>query len=95
MYTDFIYDFDGTISDSYPIFTRSLLNVMKRHGIEDSYENVLQRLKVTMRYAIESYPFAMSTEEIVREYAAEREPLMRSVAKPHTSRSAALKWSTT
>ena len=90
MYTDFIYDFDGTISDSYPIFTRALLNVMKRHGIEDRYETVLQRLKVTMKHAIECYPFEISAEEVVREYAVEREPMMRGEAMPFADAEALL-----
>ena len=28
----FIYDFDGTLSDSYPIFLKILLEIIRRHG---------------------------------------------------------------
>ena len=82
MYTDFIYDFDGTLSDSYPIFARSFLTVLQNHGLEDSYENVLQRLKMTLGHAMRHYSFGVSEAQIQAEYAAAREPIMRESAEP-------------
>ena len=57
MYTDLIYDFDGTLFDTYPVFTEALLIFLKRHGIESDYETAYKRLKVTVGYALRSYGF--------------------------------------
>ena len=51
-YRDIIFDFDGTLSDTYPVFTEALLTVMDRHGIHDTYESVYSKLKVSVGTAI-------------------------------------------
>lgn len=81
-YTNFIYDFDGTLSDSYPIFTKSFLQVLEHHGFSDTYAHVLSLLKRTVRTAIESYPFTASYKEVSEEYRALREAMMLTEAKP-------------
>ena len=57
MYTDLIYDFDGTLFDTYPVFTEALLIFLERHGIVSDYETAYKRLKVTVGYALRSYGF--------------------------------------
>lgn len=57
MYTDLIYDFDGTLFDTYPVFTEALLILLERHGIASDYETAYKRLKVTVGYALKSYGF--------------------------------------
>ena len=57
MYTDLIYDFDGTLFDTYPVFTEALLTFLGRHGIVSDYETAYKRLKVTVGYALRSYGF--------------------------------------
>lgn len=55
MIKDIIYDFDGTISDTYPIFTEAFIELLRRHGVEDTYENVYKHLKVSVGHAISQY----------------------------------------
>ena len=55
MYTDYIYDFDGTIADSYPLYTETMLEILKRHGLDDTYESAYARLKISIGNAIRSY----------------------------------------
>ena len=81
-YTDFVYDFDGTLSDSYPVFTKSFLQVLQNHGFHDTYEHALSLLKRTVGEAIKAYPFQASFEEIGAEYRIIREPMMLTEAKP-------------
>lgn len=56
MIREIIYDFDGTLSDSYPLFARAFLEQLRRHGIEESYEKVYSLLKVSLRNALSRYP---------------------------------------
>ena len=52
MYKYIIYDFDGTIANSYPIFAKALVETMKRHGKELPYQTAYEQLKVSVRSAI-------------------------------------------
>jgi HAD superfamily hydrolase (TIGR01509 family) len=54
-YTDLIYDFDGTLADSYPIFAESFLELLKERGITPPYEEVLSYLKISVQTAIDAY----------------------------------------
>lgn len=57
MYDNIIYDFDGTIADSYPYFTRALCLTLEHFGKHDSYEAVLGHLKKSVRHALRYYNF--------------------------------------
>ena len=54
-YKHLIYDFDGTLSDTYPCFTETVLELIKKYGISDTYENVYSNLKVNVGYALKQY----------------------------------------
>jgi HAD superfamily hydrolase (TIGR01509 family) len=54
-YTDLIYDFDGTLADSYPIFAESFLELLKERGITPPYEEALSYLKISVQTAIDAY----------------------------------------
>ena len=56
-YKHLIYDFDGTLSDTYPCFTEAVLQLLKAHGLSDSYESVYANLKVSVGHAIKCYDF--------------------------------------
>jgi HAD superfamily hydrolase (TIGR01509 family) len=55
MYDHIIYDFDGTISDTYPVFTKALLILLNQHGIKADYDTVYRQLKVSVSYALGQY----------------------------------------
>jgi len=57
MFDELIYDFDGTLFDTYPVFTEALLILLERHGIESDYDTAYARLKVTVGHALRSYGF--------------------------------------
>lgn len=69
-----IWDLDGTLVDSYPVMARLLQNVLNTHGIETSYEDVYEAIKVSMGHAIQLFagpdPLVMSQ---VRAQFIERE----------------------
>lgn len=57
MYDNIIYDFDGTVADSYPYFTRALCLTLEHYGKHDSYAAVLGHLKISVRHALRYYNF--------------------------------------
>jgi len=57
MFDELIYDFDGTLFDTYPVFTEALLILLERHGIKSDYDTAYARLKVTVGHALRSYGF--------------------------------------
>lgn len=52
-----IWDFDGTLSDSYPCFARALLDTLEEYGLSDTYESAYAKLKVSIGYALRTYDF--------------------------------------
>lgn len=52
MYKYIIYDFDGTIANSYPVFAKALVETMKRHGIDIPYQTAYDQLKVSVGSAM-------------------------------------------
>ena len=57
MFDELIYDFDGTLFDSYPVFTEAMLVFLERHGLKSDYDTAYARLKVTVGHALRSYGF--------------------------------------
>ena len=54
-YTDLIYDFDGTIADSYPIFTESFVRLVAARGVTADYDRVMSLLKVSVSKASNAF----------------------------------------
>lgn len=63
-YRNIVYDFDGTLSDTYPVFTEALLQTLREYGLESDYRTAYDRLKVTVTYALQSYPFPAEYKEV-------------------------------
>ncbi len=62
MYDNIIYDFDGTVADSYPYFTRALQLTLRHYGMDDPYESVLYHLKISVRHSFQHYKFENKSE---------------------------------
>lgn len=68
-----IWDFDGTIMDTYPAIARSTYNVAKKNNIDIDYTEILRMTKITLRYALEyiSDKSSKSYQELFQEYLRE------------------------
>ncbi len=70
-----IWDFDGTIMDTYPAIATSTYQVAKRNNVIMDYDEVLKMTKITLRHALEfisekiSLPYERLFEEYLQEYA--------------------------
>lgn len=57
MFDHLIYDFDGTLSDTYPIATEVLVQLLAERGITVTPEQALADLKVSFGHVKEKYGF--------------------------------------
>lgn len=67
-YPNVIFDFDGTLSDSYPTFTQVFIDILHRCGLDDSYENVYRYMKQSVGYCFAQYPLHMTAAEFSADF---------------------------
>jgi len=70
-FRNLIWDFDGTIFDTYPEITRAFIDVLKKdYGIEYNYEQAYSLAKKSIRFCIESLAdeFNIDREEFSGNY---------------------------
>ena len=82
-YKHLIYDFDGTLSDTYPCFTEAVLQTLKDYGLSDTYESVYAKLKVSVGHAIGSYDFPGDSKEIRKHFHVIHDELAPKIQKPY------------
>jgi len=68
MYDYLIFDFDGTLSDTYPVFTEAILKLTERYGLETDYDTVYRLLKKSTSVALTYYDFGISLEQARKEF---------------------------
>jgi beta-phosphoglucomutase-like phosphatase (HAD superfamily) len=50
MYKHIIWDFDGTLFDTYPVLAKAVINVLEEQGIYESYDKVMSLMKVSFTH---------------------------------------------
>ena len=55
MYNYLIFDFDGTLSDTYPVFTDAVLMLVERYGVQADYDMIYRLLKINIGEALKHY----------------------------------------
>lgn len=82
-YKHLIYDFDGTLSDTYPCFTEAVLELIRKYGFTDTYENVYANLKVNVGHALKQYDFGKDTLAARKEFHIIHDELAPKIQKPY------------
>ncbi len=84
MYQNIVYDFDGTISDSYPIFTKALMIQLERHGLSATYEECYAYLKISVGYARQQFDWGDATpQQLQQEFHEIHDALAMQEQKPY------------
>lgn len=65
MIENLIYDFDGTLSDTYPLLTNVMLEILREHGVTDTYEQVYAHFKVSVGHTIRQYDIGLEFEDFI------------------------------
>lgn len=55
MYKHIVWDFDGTLFDSYPVMGFAFQKALEEEGIIENLDEIMRHMKVTMQHAIEIY----------------------------------------
>lgn len=80
MFSHVIWDFDGTLFDTYPAMAGSLHETMRLHGYDAPYEEVYSVMKQSVPAAFAFYAERMEWRgEIEDEYAARRRAIEADV----------------
>jgi len=83
MYQNIVYDFDGTISDTYPYFTKAQMILLDRYGIKDTYEHAYALLKVSVGHCIRSYDWGKDYKLVQREFHEIHDAIALEEQKPY------------
>ncbi len=71
MYKNLIFDYDGTLGDSYPLLNEALQHALRLHGIAASETETMRELKISVGHAARKYAAeASSAEELLRDMYA-------------------------
>ncbi len=82
-YKHLIYDFDGTLSDTYPCFTEAVMQTLKDFGLSDTYESVYAKLKVSVGYTMRCYDFGKDSAEVRKHFHKIHDELAPKIQKPY------------
>lgn len=47
MYKHIIWDFDGTLFDTYPVMAKAAIDVLEKHGIYESYDKIMSLMRIS------------------------------------------------
>lgn len=70
MYKNLIFDYDGTVADSYPLFNESFQHALSLHGIEADPDQTLRELKISVGHAARQYGDRVDPNQLTREMYA-------------------------
>ncbi len=83
MYKHVIWDFDGTLFDTYPAMAAVFLEALREYGVDEDYNDVMRRMKVSMYTALEHYAEKYSLDEdLIRRYKPRIDATEDSMVKP-------------
>lgn len=70
MFHNIIWDFDGTLCNTYPSMVKAFSDTLKEYNIEVSDKAILDQLKITMDNAFKyfSAKYSIDLDELVRKY---------------------------
>lgn len=78
MFDSIIYDFDGTLCDTYPIFADIALELLHEYGLNDDRERVLKNFKVNATYALRQYDWGIGLDLIQSRFKSRRKELLKT-----------------
>ena len=82
-YKHIIFDFDGTLSDSYPSFVKAMNIVMQRYGIKKTDEEIYYLLKkYSTAYVFDNCGFGEFKSEAKRQFRELSDEILRKDAIP-------------
>lgn len=84
MYKHIIWDFDGTLFDTYEVMGRALQLTFRKSGINESLEDIIRLMKVSISEALHYYTCQYHIdEEFIKDYETTRREMELEECKPY------------
>ncbi len=84
MYKHIIWDFDGTLFDTYEVMGRALQLSFQRIGVNEPLEQIIRLMKVSISEALRYYTGQYQIdEEFIKDYEATRREMELEECKPY------------
>jgi HAD superfamily hydrolase (TIGR01549 family) len=85
LYKHIIWDFDGTLFDTYPVMGSIFKDVLEEEGIVESLDEILKHMKVSMSCALQYYEKKYHINDtFVDKYNKQRKDMEVNLSKPFT-----------
>lgn len=70
MFSDIIWDFDGTLFDTYPSIASAFQRALREEGIEESQEEILKKIRISVTHGINYYRdnFRLNVDSFTERY---------------------------
>lgn len=83
MYKHIIWDFDGTLFDSYSAMGSAFKSLLEENGIEEPLDEILKYMKISMAHAIQHYKEKYHiNSEFIDSYDIRRKDMEISLCRP-------------
>ncbi|QDP40120.1 HAD-IA family hydrolase [Radiobacillus deserti] len=83
MYKHIIWDFDGTLFDTYPVMAKTFKELLEERGIDEPIVDIVKQMKVSMSSAINYYEKKYQIDEdFVNTYKSQRKGVELELSKP-------------
>lgn len=82
-YKHLIYDFDGTLSNTYPCFAETVIQMLKSRGLPADYKTVYDNLKVSVGHALQHADFTEDYSVLRKEFHVVHDELALKIQKPY------------
>jgi HAD superfamily hydrolase (TIGR01549 family) len=84
MYKHIIWDFDGTLFDTYPVMGSAFKSILEEDGIVESLDEILKYMKVSMSCALQHYEKKYHiTNKFIEKYNKQRKDTEIHSCKPY------------
>ena len=83
MYKHIIWDFDGTLFDTYPVMAGAFKDTLDSQGIDEPLEDIIKQMKVSMTHAFKHYGEKYGIgDEVIAAYNTRRKEVEFDLSKP-------------
>lgn len=83
MYKHIIWDFDGTLFDTYPVMAKVFKELLQKQGIEEPLEQIVSQLRVSASSALKYYEIKYQIDiEFITKYKTQKKEAEIELSRP-------------
>jgi HAD superfamily hydrolase (TIGR01549 family) len=84
MYKHIIWDFDGTLFDTYPVMANVFKSMLEEEGIMEPFDEIIAHMRVSMTYALQYYKEKYRLDDtFIQKYKIRRNEEENNGCKPY------------